>query len=86
MHQVMHPDALLPAACFLRCAAAPHARTRPGDELPDSCKLYVGNLSQARAAHSGIAHLVTMLRSRAPMYVGWSCNVLPALAPTTGRQ
>lgn len=25
----------------------PHGRARPGDELPDSCKLYVGNLSQA---------------------------------------
>ncbi|KAL4433587.1 hypothetical protein ABPG75_000028 [Micractinium tetrahymenae] len=25
----------------------PHGRLRPGDELPDSCKLYVGNLSQA---------------------------------------
>ncbi|KAI3434500.1 hypothetical protein D9Q98_002575 [Chlorella vulgaris] len=24
-----------------------HTRTRPGDDLPDTCKLYVGNLSQA---------------------------------------
>ena len=30
-----------------RCLPAGlHGRVRPGDELPDSCKLYVGNLSQ----------------------------------------
>ncbi|KAL4450593.1 hypothetical protein ABPG77_000949 [Micractinium sp. CCAP 211/92] len=29
----------------------PPGRTRPGDDLPDSCKLYVGNLSQASAVN-----------------------------------
>ena len=32
--------------CGARAAAAA-PRSRPGDDLPDSCKLYVGNLSPA---------------------------------------
>lgn len=39
--------------CNLFELAGLHGRIRPGDELPDSCKLYVGNLSQASKPLAG---------------------------------
>lgn len=54
MHNTIYCTSLLPVASIRRgptcprvLLAGPHGRMRPGDELPDSCKLYVGNLSQA---------------------------------------
>lgn len=66
--------------------AGPHGRARPGDELPDSCKLYVGNLSQA-CLSGAISfwyrrHCVTL---QLPCLY-WTLAICPSSTPLAGSQ